>query len=289
MSTVVTFFNAKGGVGKTTSSVNTADWLRKNGHTVALVNLDPQGNMFRFDQVLLGLATVDASGEFPDQAAITGALVAALEQLANNDFILIDCPPSPQECNQAALALSHLAIAPMQPAILSADGIGQIQQLIARVRRDGNPGLQWRVLVAMQDARNPYHAEMAELVRSTLGDLVLPFTVMSSLQFDGAAIDGMSIFDFSPRSNGARAYAQLGAFVLEQAAAGIAGTEASAIDLPPHPESASRRAASRPLPQGGEATSAAPSAPIMAAGDGHPTIPLREPQGVSHAKTAPLN
>ena len=213
---IVTIFNAKGGVAKTTTTINLAAALSESGHAVACVNLDPQKNLLRFDQVLPPERLVNASGSFPDQNALADTLREHVERLAQSaEFVLIDCPPSPLECNGVALSLSDLAIAPVQPVIFGTDGLSTLQQTVAKVRRDANADLQWRVLITLVDARNPNHPGVVHSIRSQLGAVVLKNQVKSSIHFDGAALEGRSILDYSPRSHGAASYRLLADQVLE--------------------------------------------------------------------------
>ena len=213
---IITIFNAKGGVAKTTTTINLAAALNEAGHSVGCVNLDPQRNLLRFDQVLPRPYLVDASGTFPDQDALARTLRGHVERLSQSmDFVLIDCPPSPLECNEVALSISDLAIAPVQPVIFGNDGLVTLQKTVAKVRRDANADLQWRVLITLMDARNPNHPGVVDSIRSQLGAIVLKNQVKSSIHFDGAAMEGRSILDYSPRSHGAAAYRQLATDVVQ--------------------------------------------------------------------------
>ena len=215
---IITIFNAKGGVAKTTTTINLAAALQKQGQSVACINLDPQKNLFRFDQVLPKHLMADASSPFPNQQLLATNLrlhIERLEKLA--DYIVIDCPPTPLEINEVALTLSDLAIAPVQPAILGADGLTQLQRLVAKTRRDSNPKLTWRVLLTMVDTRNPNHELVATDLREQLAGSGVMFEqcVKHSPHFDGAALEGRSILDYSERSHGAAAYRRLATQVQE--------------------------------------------------------------------------
>ena len=209
---IISIINQKGGVGKTTTTVNLGVALAQAGSRVLLLDLDPQASLSSFADPdaplsLLGVPNLEV------QTASPKSLASVLRK-GGHDFTLIDCPPTLGPAHAAALGHSDLAIAPMPPKFLDAHGLAQLSQTVEAARERGNPALQHRVLVAMRDARVGVHREMEEGVRRALGARVFATTVPHAAVFDKAALAHLSTLQMEPRSSGARAYSALAQEVL---------------------------------------------------------------------------
>ncbi|CAA9574442.1 MAG: Chromosome (plasmid) partitioning protein ParA / Sporulation initiation inhibitor protein Soj [uncultured Thermomicrobiales bacterium] len=238
----VAFANQKGGVGKTTTAVNTAVTLAGRGHKVLLVDIDPQGNAtssLGVDKTTLAATVYDllvegtpvaeaiAAGARPnlDLVAATptlaGAeieLVAAPERerrLANAlsevlrayDLVLIDCPPSLGLLTVNALTAARSVVVPIQCEFLALEGLGQLITTIDLVKRALNPPLDVAgVLMTMYDARTRLSAHVVDEVRRYFPHRIFETIVPRSVRLAEAPSYGQAIVEYDPASRGADAY-----------------------------------------------------------------------------------
>jgi chromosome partitioning protein len=243
MSRVVAILNQKGGVGKTTTAINLAAYLAKAGHSVLLVDLDPQGNAtsgLGLDKqalegstydLLLGAqdcatlikeTNVDNLYLLPTNANLAAAeveLVSALEReralqrgLANvtYDYILIDCPPALGLLTINALTAARLVLIPVQAEYYALEGLGQLLQVIQRVRQGLNPHLDiLGVVLTMFDSRTSLSDQVKNEVHKHFGEKVFHTVIPRNVRLAEAPSYGKSIFDHDKWSKGARAYKQL--------------------------------------------------------------------------------
>lgn len=210
---IIAVINQKGGVGKTTTTVNLGAALAEAGRKVLLLDLDPQGSLTSFADADGAPSLLDLPG-LTMQAAGAKNLASMLRANAH-DFTLIDCPPTLGAAHAAALLRSDLAIAPMPPKYLDAHGLAQLTQSIEAAHERGNPALRLKVLLTMRDARVGAHRELEAAVRGALGASVFENVIPHAAIFDKASLAHLSTLQLEPRSAGARAYRALALELLE--------------------------------------------------------------------------
>jgi chromosome partitioning protein len=245
---ILSIANQKGGVGKTTTSINLAAGLAERGGKVLMVDLDPQGNASTglgfspssrskttydvlLDEVALSEATflTDIEGLMicPSSADLSSAdiqLVAnekrsfllhdalrdpRLEHVAI-DFILIDCPPSLSLLTVNALVASHAVLVPLQAEFFALEGLSQLMLTIREVRRSANPSLRIEgVVLTMVDGRNRLSQQVESDARKTLGELVFKTTIPRNVRLSEAPSYAQSVLEYDSGSRGAEAYRAL--------------------------------------------------------------------------------
>ncbi len=239
---VVAFANQKGGVGKTTSAVNTAVCLTRRGFRVLLIDSDPQGNATsslgldkdaaeattydllvdglpaaqarvpevrpRLDLVPANPELAGAEVELVDapqrERRLAGALAGAL---SHYDVVLIDCPPSLGLLTVNALTAARAVVVPIQCEFLALEGLGQLIATIDLVKRGLNPPLDVvGVLMTMFDGRTRLSAHVVEQVRSHFPHRIFSTIVPRSVRLAEAPSYGQAIVEYDPGSRGAEAY-----------------------------------------------------------------------------------
>ena len=245
MARTVAVANQKGGVGKTTTSVNLAAGLAQAGRRVLLVDLDPQGNATMGSgidkrkaartvyHVLLGLGDITTiriaseSGGYdlvPANRDLAGAEVelvelpnregrlrSALERLANEyEFVLIDCPPSLSLLTVNALAAADEVLIPMQCEYYALEGLSDLVGTIKRVRAHINPRLEIAGLLrTMYDPRNTLSHQVSQQLVEHFGDKVYRTLVPRNVRLAEAPSFGAPAVRWDRASKGAQAYLAL--------------------------------------------------------------------------------
>ena len=243
---VITIANQKGGVGKTTTTVNLAASLSQHGIRVLVVDLDPQGNASTaldvdhhvgIDSVYNSLvedtplsqivvqvpdmpglscapATIDLAGaeiELVPMVAREQRLGRAIEQLdlSNFDYVLIDCPPSLGLLTVNALVAGEEVLIPIQCEYYALEGLEQLLRTVELVRGHLNNRLRIStILLTMYDGRTRLATQVADDVRSHFGEVVLQTIIPRSVRVSEAPSYGQSVITYDPASSGAIAYAE---------------------------------------------------------------------------------
>ncbi|MGH2701791.1 MAG: ParA family protein [Actinomycetota bacterium] len=244
---IICFANQKGGVGKTTTSVNLATGLALRGHRVLVVDVDPQSNATTglgldhrnlprstyelmvdgaaFDSVvrttsIKGLDCVPSSPdlagaevELVGEMAREGKLAEALKQAYGRyEVIFLDCPPSLGLLTVNALAAAHDLIVPVQCEYYALEGLGQLLGTAERVHRTVNPTLRIAGFVmTMYDARTRLSSQVADEVRSHFGSFVFDTIVPRSVRISEAPSFGEPVLTLDPSSRGAISHRLLAA------------------------------------------------------------------------------
>ena len=250
---IISITNQKGGVGKTTTTINLASALAEQGFRVLIVDLDPQGNAstglgvepedrefttyellvedIALDEIILPTsqenisiipATVDLSSadiELISNEKRSFLLYDALRQPAMDDFgfefVLIDCPPSLNLLTVNAMVASHSVLIPLQSEFFALEGLSQLMMTIREVRETANPDLRIEgVVLTMYDSRNNLSQQVELDARDNLGDLVFTTIIPRNVRVSEAPSYALPVLQYDPTSKGAQAYRSLAVEVL---------------------------------------------------------------------------
>lgn len=252
MGKIIAITNQKGGVGKTTTSVNLAASLVATHRKVLLVDIDPQGNATMGSgvdkhalertsyHVLMKLATVaeavvstDAAGYdlLPSNADLTAAEVELLQQpqrerrlrdalidvIGNYDYILIDCPPSLNMLTLNALVASQSVMIPMQCEYYALEGLTALVNTIEEVKGSLNPFLQIDGLLrTMYDPRNRLSGDVTDQLSKHFGDKLFRTVIPRNIRLAEAPSHGLPALVYDKSSRGAQAYLALAGEMLRR-------------------------------------------------------------------------
>src|SRR5919205_428739 len=245
---VIAFANQKGGVAKTTTTLNLAVAFAEKGHRVLCVDMDPQGNLtmsqgidpdslevsmydvlvhhvsirevIRRREVDVACASIDLAGAeiaMSTQIGRERSLEKALRQIDEDyDFICIDTPPSLGLLTINALTAADKVIVPVQCEYLSMRGLIQLQNTLTMIRENLNPHVEIEgILPTLMDARTLHAKEAIEILEENFGDRVFASRIKKTIRFAEAPVKGMSVLKYDPDGMAAQSYRQLAEEVLE--------------------------------------------------------------------------
>lgn len=246
---VISIFNQKGGVGKTTTVVNLSAALGKKNKKVLVIDLDPQGNStsgLGIDKnelessvydILLEETTFDpleTSAKnvkiLPSNSDLSGFEIEAvnidnrehlLANYLNNineyDYILMDCPPSLGLLSINALVASNSVLIPIQSEYYALEGVSQLVQTIDLIKGSLNPDLEIEgVVMSMFDGRNNLALDVVEEVKKYFKDKVFKSIIPRNIRLAEAPSHGLSVIDYDASSKGAKAYIKLANEIIKQ-------------------------------------------------------------------------
>ena len=244
---VIAFANQKGGVAKTTTTLNLAVAFAEEGHRVLCCDMDPQGNLtmsqgidpdaieksmydvlvhkvsirevIRPREIDVACASIDLAGAEIAMSTMIGrerSLERALAEVNEEyDFVFIDTPPSLGLLTINALTAAHKVIVPVQCEYLSMRGLVQLQNTLAMIREHLNPDIAIEgILPTLVDSRTLHAKEAIELLEENFGDRVFASRIRKTVRFAEAPVKGMSVLKYDPDGMAAHSYRQLAKEVL---------------------------------------------------------------------------
>ncbi|HMG15770.1 MAG TPA: AAA family ATPase [Saprospiraceae bacterium] len=252
MAVIISLLNHKGGVGKTTSTINIGAALVELGKKVLLVDLDPQANLtlslgiprqkftvyeaFRGESELVPYqvrenldvitSTLDLSGaemELINEAGREYILRELFVPMMDEyDYIIIDCPPSLGLLTLNALTSSRYVMIPLQTEFLALQGLAKIKQIIDKVKFRLNKELEMGgVIPTMYDARKVLNRDVVETIIKHFGDLVFKTYIRDNVALAEAPAQRKDIFSYSPKSIGADDYLNLSREIMARTTAEV--------------------------------------------------------------------
>jgi chromosome partitioning protein len=249
---VIVFANQKGGVAKTTTTLNLGVALFEKGMRVLAIDLDPQGNLtmsqgwnpdeiersmfdvlvhklpiseiIRTHEIDVGVASIDLAGAELALSSMIGrerALEKALVEVQDKyDYILIDTPPSLGLLTINAFTAADGVIVPVQCEYLSLRGLVQLENTLSMIRENLNPRVEIQgILPTMFDKRLLHSREAVEILKENFGDLVLQTKIRKTVRYAEAPVKGMSVLKYDPTGEAASMYRDLAKEVLDGASA----------------------------------------------------------------------
>ena len=245
---VIVLANQKGGVAKTTTTLNLGVAFAEVGHSVLLIDLDPQGNLtmsqgldpdsieqsmfdvlvhrLPLEQVIVtrevdvAVSSIDLAGAdmaLSSQIGRERALEKALAPVKDRyDYIFIDTPPSLGLLTINAFVAATAVIVPVQTEYLSLRGLVQLENTLAMVRENLNPRVEIVGIVpTMYDKRLTHSREADEILRENFGDLVYNTRIRKTVRFAEAPVKGVSVLNYEPTGEAAEMYRDLAKEVLD--------------------------------------------------------------------------
>jgi chromosome partitioning protein len=247
---VIVFANQKGGVAKTTTTLNLAVAFKEQGFRVLVIDLDPQGNLTMsqgmnpdsiersmFDvlvhrlpiseiihpaEIDVAVSSIDLAGAELALSSMIGrerALEKSLLEVRDKyDFIMIDTPPSLGLLTINAFVAATGVIVPVQCEYLSLRGLVQLENTLAMVRENLNPDVKIEgILPTMFDRRTLHSREAVEILEENFGDLVFKTRIRKTVRYAEAPVKGSSVLKYDPSGTAAEAYRDLAKEVLDGA------------------------------------------------------------------------
>src|SRR3954470_2203897 len=244
---VIAFANQKGGVAKTTTTLNLGVALKEKGNNVLVVDLDPQGNLtmsqgwnpdeiersmfdvlvhklpiteiIQTSEIDVAVSSIDLAGAELALAAMIGrerALANALLPVREAyDWILIDTPPSLGLLTINAFVAATGVIVPVQCEYLSLRGLVQLENTLSMIREHLNPVVEIQgILPTMFDKRLLHSREAVDILEENFGDLVLNTRIRKTVRYAEAPVKGMSVLKYDPTGDAAEMYRDLAKEVL---------------------------------------------------------------------------
>lgn len=246
--TIIAIANQKGGVGKTTTTINLGAALAEAGQSVLIVDLDPQGNastglgidhdkrlytaydlmtgeakfseaIVKTDVASLDIipATTDLSSADIDLTSTEKRSTLLRDVLGKNQditapyhYILIDCPPSLNILTVNAMVASHSLIVPLQSEFFALEGLSQLILTVRDVRQSANPNLEIAgIALTMYDARNNLSLQVEDDARENMGDMVFKTVIPRNVRLSEAPSFAMPVLSYDSASKGSIAYRAL--------------------------------------------------------------------------------
>lgn len=250
---VLSIVNQKGGVGKTTTTVNVATYLATRGKRVLLIDMDPQGNATSglgiskqgegdsiYDVLINHKPILDCLRETsrrqlkicPSSIHLAGSEIELVEKEEREsilrqaligvrdvfDFVLIDCPPSLGLLTLNALVASTGVIIPVQSEFYAMEGLSQIMNTLELVQTSLNPELRiFGVLITMYDNRTSLSQQVSEQIQEFFEDICFKTIIPRNVKLSEAPSHGKSIQEYDPKSKGAQAYHDLTREIVKRA------------------------------------------------------------------------
>jgi chromosome partitioning protein len=244
---VIAFANQKGGVAKTTTTLNLAVAFAEKGNRVLCIDMDPQGNLtmsqgidpdtveesmydvlvhklpirqvIRKREIDIACASIDLAGAEIAMSAQIGrerSLQKALVGIEGDyDFVCIDTPPSLGLLTINALTAAHKVIVPVQCEYLSMRGLIQLQNTLQMIRENLNPDVEIEgILPTLMDTRTVHAKEAIEILEENFGDRVFASRIKKTIRFAEAPVKGMSVLKYDPDGMAAQSYRDLAKEVL---------------------------------------------------------------------------
>ena len=249
MTQIIAICNHKGGIGKTATSCSLAAALQQKGKQVLVIDLDRQANLteslglsIEEEETIYGamcgkhpLPLIELSNGItivpscldlsaaeselisePGRELILKGLITKALAIKPFDYVLIDCPPSLGLLTLNALTAADYVIIPVQAQFLAMRGMAKIMNIISIVKERLNPTLQiGGIVITQYNSRKTLNKSVAELIRDSFCDKVFKTIIRDNVALAECPIHGQTIFEYSPKSNGANDYMSLAEEVLK--------------------------------------------------------------------------
>jgi chromosome partitioning protein len=244
---VIAFANQKGGVAKTTTTLNLAVAFAESGHRVLCIDMDPQGNLtmsqgidpdkvekslydvlvndmpiseiIQRREIDIAVSSIDLAGAEIAMSTKIGrerSLEKSLKEVSGDyDFVCIDTPPSLGLLTINALTAANKVIVPVQCEYLSMRGLVQLQNTLKMIQENLNPDVKIEgILPTMLDSRTVHAKEAVEILEENFGDLVFKSRIRKAIKFAEAPVKGASVLKYDSGSSAANYYRELAKEVL---------------------------------------------------------------------------